>query len=96
MHTRTHTHARTHTVPTHTHTRCAALRIGTAEVESALAAHPSVAEAAVVGYPHSAKGQGLCCYVTLAHGAAASPNLLKELKMQVRAAKTITAGGSAG
>ena len=40
-------------------------RMGTAEVESALVAHPAVAEAAVVGYPHDIKGQGIYCYVTL-------------------------------
>ena len=40
-------------------------RLGTAEVESALVAHPAVAEAAVVGYPHDLKGQGIYCYVTL-------------------------------
>jgi acyl-coenzyme A synthetase/AMP-(fatty) acid ligase len=40
-------------------------RMGTAEVESALVAHPKVAEAAVVGYPHDIKGQGIYCYVTL-------------------------------
>ena len=45
-------------------------RIGTAEVESALVAHPNVAEAAVVGYPHDIKGQGIHCYFTLMAGAA--------------------------
>ena len=40
-------------------------RMGTAEVESALVSHPAVAEAAVVGYPHEIKGQGIFCYVTL-------------------------------
>ena len=43
-------------------------RIGTAEVESALVAHPTVAEAAVVGYPHDIKGQGIYAYVTLKAG----------------------------
>ena len=43
-------------------------RLGTAEVESALVAHPKVAEAAVVGYPHDIKGQGIYCYVTLNAG----------------------------
>ena len=43
-------------------------RMGTAEVESALVAHPAVAEAAVVGYPHDIKGQGIYCYVTLKAG----------------------------
>jgi acetyl-CoA synthetase len=40
-------------------------RIGTAEVESALVAHPAIAQAAVVGFPHDIKGQGLCLYATL-------------------------------
>ena len=43
-------------------------RVGTAEVESALAAHPSVAEAAAVGFPHQVKGEGIWCFVTLKHG----------------------------
>ncbi len=43
-------------------------RMGTAEVESALVAHPKVSEAAVVGYPHDIKGQGIYCYVTLMAG----------------------------
>ena len=43
-------------------------RLGTAEVESALVSHPKVAEAAVVGYPHNLKGQGIYCYVTLISG----------------------------
>ena len=46
-------------------------RLGTAEVESALVSHPKVAEAAVVGYPHDIKGQGIYCYVTLIQGNAA-------------------------
>merc|ERR1711991_1154017 len=46
-------------------------RMGTAEVESALVAHPKVAEAAVVGYPHDIKGQGIYAYVTLVAGAMA-------------------------
>jgi len=59
-------------------------RIGTAEVESALVAHPKVAEAAVVGYPHNIKGQGIYCYVTLMAGEAAEENLKAELKQWVR------------
>ena len=59
-------------------------RLGTAEVESALVAHPKVAEAAVVGYPHDIKGQGLYCYVTLVAGEEESPELEKELRDQVR------------
>jgi acetyl-CoA synthetase len=50
-------------------------RMGTAEVESALVAHPKVAEAAVVGYPHDIKGQGIYCYVTLMSGEAPSDEL---------------------
>ncbi|MEM1346279.1 MAG: AMP-binding protein, partial [Pseudomonadota bacterium] len=59
-------------------------RMGTAEVESALVSHPKVAEAAVVGYPHEIKGQGLYCYVTLNAGEEPSDALLKELQAHVR------------
>ena len=59
-------------------------RIGTAEVESALVAHPKVAEAAVVGFPHDIKGQGIYAYVTLKAGEAQSDDLLKELVAWVR------------
>ncbi len=59
-------------------------RLGTAEVESALVAHPKVSEAAVVGYPHVIKGQGIYCYVTLMSGEKASPELEAELKAWVR------------
>ncbi len=59
-------------------------RMGTAEVESALVSHPKVAEAAVVGYPHEIKGQGIYCYVTLMGGAEHSEELLTELKQWVR------------
>ncbi|MGH6887529.1 MAG: acetate--CoA ligase, partial [Geminicoccales bacterium] len=59
-------------------------RLGTAEVESALVAHPAVAEAAVVGYPHDIKGQGIYCYVTLAVDYEPSEGLRKELVQQVR------------
>jgi acetyl-CoA synthetase len=59
-------------------------RMGTAEVESALVAHPKVAEAAVVGYPHDIKGQGIYCYVTLMGGQEPSEELLKELRTWVR------------
>jgi acetyl-CoA synthetase len=59
-------------------------RIGTAEVESALVAHPLVAEAAVVGYPHDLKGQGIYCYVTLIADAEVHEGLVPELKAQVR------------
>ena len=60
-------------------------RMGTAEVESALVAHPKVAEAAVVGYPHDIKGQGIYVYVTLNAGEQASEDLVKELRNWVRA-----------
>ncbi|MGY6532698.1 acetate--CoA ligase [Glycocaulis sp.] len=59
-------------------------RLGTAEIESALVLHPEVAEAAVVGYPHDIKGQGVWCYVTLKAGIEASDALEKALKDQVR------------
>jgi acetyl-CoA synthetase len=59
-------------------------RLGTAEVESALVAHPAVAEAAVVGYPHDLKGQGIYCYVTLKAGGLPSDALKKELVATVR------------
>jgi acetyl-CoA synthetase len=54
-------------------------RMGTAEVESALVLHEAVAEAAVVGYPHDIKGQGIYAYVTLMHDAVGSEQLIKEL-----------------
>ncbi|HZW17720.1 MAG TPA: acetate--CoA ligase [Luteimonas sp.] len=59
-------------------------RIGTAEVESALVLHPKVAEAAVVGFPHDIKGQGIYAYVTLVAGEEESEDLRKELVKQVR------------
>jgi acetyl-CoA synthetase len=59
-------------------------RIGTAEVESALVAHPKVAEAAVVGFPHDIKGQGIYAYVTLKKDAQPSDALRKELSQWVR------------
>jgi acetyl-CoA synthetase len=59
-------------------------RMGTAEVESALVAHPKVAEAAVVGYPHPIKGQGIYAYVTLNHGENYDEGLKKELVAWVR------------
>ncbi len=59
-------------------------RLGTAEVESALVLHHAVAEAAVVGFPHDLKGQGIYCYVTLKVGVAPSEELRKELMQQVR------------
>ncbi|MEL6874829.1 MAG: AMP-binding protein, partial [Pseudomonadota bacterium] len=59
-------------------------RMGTAEVESALVSHPKVAEAAVVGYPHDIKGQGIYCYVTLNADEEPSEDLVKELRGHVR------------
>jgi len=59
-------------------------RLGTAEIESALVAHPKVAEAAVVGYPHDIKGQGIYVYVTLIAGAEPSEPLRRELREWVR------------
>jgi acetyl-CoA synthetase len=59
-------------------------RIGTAEVESALVNHPSVSEAAVVGYPHDIKGEGIYAYVTLKEGVEYAAALKKELVTQVR------------
>ena len=59
-------------------------RMGTAEVESALVSHAKVAEAAVVGYPHDLKGQGIYCYVTLNSGLQGDDALRKELVAHVR------------
>ena len=59
-------------------------RIGTAEVESALVSHAKVAEAAVVGFPHDIKGQGIYAYVTLLAGETESEELRKELVAWVR------------
>ena len=58
--------------------------LGTAEIESAFVAHPKVAEAAVVGYPHDIKGNGLYCYVTLNAKEKADGDLERELKLWVR------------
>ena len=58
--------------------------LGTAEIESAFVAHPKVAEAAVVGYPHDIKGNGLYCYVTLNAGEKTSGELERDLKLWVR------------
>ncbi len=59
-------------------------RMGTAEIESALVAHPKVSEAAVVGYPHEIKGQGIYCYVVLMAGETPSDDLAQELRQWVR------------
>ena len=58
--------------------------LGTAEIESAFVAHPKVAEAAVVGYPHDIKGNGLYCYVTLNAGEIETGELERDLKLWVR------------
>ncbi|MFP4083656.1 MAG: acetate--CoA ligase [Desulfonatronovibrio sp.] len=59
-------------------------RMGTAEIESALVTHPAVSEAAVVGMPHDLKGQAIYAYVTLSADHPETPELLKELRIQVR------------
>ena len=59
-------------------------RLGTAEIEAALDAHPKVAETAVVGYPHDIKGQGIYCFVTLKAGETWSEEIKKELVVHVR------------
>ncbi len=59
-------------------------RLGTAEIESALVSHPLVAEAAVVGYPHDIKGQGVYCYVTLNAGLEPTDDTAKQLRNHVR------------
>ena len=58
--------------------------MGTAEVESALVAHPAVSEAAVVGYPHDLKGQGIYAYVTVMEGIEPTEALRKDLVAWVR------------
>lgn len=59
-------------------------RLGTAEIESALVSHPKIAEAAVVGIPHSIKGQAIYAYITLNHGEEPSPELYTEVRQWVR------------
>ena len=59
-------------------------RLGTAEIESALVSHPAVAEAAVVGYPHDIKGQGIYVYITPNEGVTVSDELTKEVRNWVR------------
>ena len=59
-------------------------RLGTAEIEGAIGAHSSVAEAAVVGYPHDIKGQGVYAFVTLMQGTEGTDALLDELNSLVR------------
>ena len=60
-------------------------RIGTAEVESAVVSHAEVVEAAVVGFPHDIKGQGIYVYLTLSANAANNPNIESEIRNIVRA-----------
>jgi acetyl-CoA synthetase len=60
-------------------------RMGTAEVESALVSHPAVAEAAVVGFPHTIKGQGIYAFVTVNSGVEKTDQLKKDLVKHVRA-----------
>jgi len=59
-------------------------RLGSAEIESALVAHHKVSEAAVIGFPHDTKGEGICCYVTLKDGVAETDEVATELRNQVR------------
>ena len=59
-------------------------RLGSAEIESALVAHHSVSEAAVIGFPHETKGEGICCYVTLKEGVPETEEMEKALRNQVR------------
>jgi acetyl-CoA synthetase len=59
-------------------------RLGSAEIESALVAHPKVAESAVIGFPHETKGEGICCYITLKAGIEESDHVAAELRAQVR------------
>jgi len=59
-------------------------RLGTAEIEGAIGAHPNVAEAAVVGFPHDIKGQGVYAFATLMAGVRAGENILTEIKLKVR------------
>jgi acetyl-CoA synthetase len=59
-------------------------RLGTAEIEGAIGAHPSAAEAAVVGYPHEIKGQGIYAYVTLMAGEEENESILNEIRRKVR------------
>jgi acetyl-CoA synthetase len=63
---------------------CSGHRLGTAEIEAALCVSDKCSEAAVVGFPHDIKGQGIACYVVLATGVAESDAVVKELKQQVR------------
>ena len=58
--------------------------LGTAEIESAFVSHKAVSEAAVVGYPHDIKGNGLYCYVSLKVGEGTTDDLVQELKKTIR------------
>ncbi len=59
-------------------------RLGSAEIESALVAFPDVSEAAVVGFPHEIKGEGIACYVIVRNNVQETPELLQDLKTQIR------------
>jgi acetyl-CoA synthetase len=59
-------------------------RLGSAEIESALVAFPDVSEAAVVGFPHEIKGEGIACYVIVRNNVQETPELLQDLKAQIR------------
>lgn len=59
-------------------------RLGSSELESCLVEHQSVSEAAVIGFPHETKGEGICCYVTLKEGVAESDDMVTQLRSQVR------------
>nr|AOE43279.1 acetyl-CoA synthetase/acetyl-CoA ligase [Cavenderia deminutiva] len=59
-------------------------RLGTAELESALVGHPSCAEAAVIGYPHDIKGQGIMAFCTLKHGYSDNEEVMMSLKLEIR------------
>jgi acetyl-CoA synthetase len=61
-------------------------RFGTAEIESALVSHPAVAEAAVVGFPHEVKGEGIGCFIILRDSTSPSTELTGQLKLTVREA----------
>jgi len=63
---------------------CSGHRLGSAEIETALVAYETVAEAAVVGFPHEIKGEGICCYVILKMGVQETPELIQDLKNQIR------------
>lgn len=63
---------------------CSGHRLGTAEIEAAICISDLCSEAAVVGFPHDIKGQGICCYVILATNVVEDETVIKDLKNQVR------------